>query len=103
MCTVDPTAPISPSDIMAVIRRIMEEGNICSSQHINQRMRARIFTMQDVLNVFEHGHAKIPAYWNSAYHNWEYDIEGADIEGDSLTIRVAIDRGQQVITLITGF
>jgi hypothetical protein len=39
--------------------------------------------------------------WNEIYHEWNYDIEGTNIEGERLTIRVAI--AEDTLTLITGF
>jgi Domain of unknown function (DUF4258) len=93
--------PLSPTDVIAAIQRIVEEGDVIPSIHIKQRMRARNFSMEDVFQVLETGRLWKPPQWNATYKNWEYDIEGRDIEGDPLTIRVAIDDDE--LTLITGF
>jgi hypothetical protein len=103
MSVDDPRQPLSPHVIMAVIQRLVEEGNITISRHMKVRMRQRHFEMADVFNVFEYGQVKRAPQWNPEYHNWEYDVEGIDIEGESLTIRVAIDPGQEMLTLVTGF
>lgn len=103
MGTAEPDAPLLPQAVIAVIQRIIDEGYIIQSRHMKQRMRTRDFEMSDVLNVLEHGQMKRPPQRSREHRNWEYDIEGTDIEGESLTIRVSIDDGQEMLTLITGF
>ncbi len=53
------------------------------------------------MQVLEHERVARHPEWNENHHEWNYDIEGADIEGDSLIIGVAIAEG--TLTLITGF
>jgi hypothetical protein len=64
-------------------------------------MRQRHFNIQDVLHVLEHGSITRPPEWNETYREWNYDIEGTDIGGEALTVRVAI--AEDTLTLITGF
>jgi len=64
-------------------------------------MRQCNFDIQDVMQVLEHERVARHPEWNENHHEWNYDIEGADIEGDSLIIGVAIAEG--TLTLITGF
>jgi hypothetical protein len=93
--------PISPNGVIAALHRILEEGRVIPTGHIRQRMRQRHFDIQDVLHVLEHGSIIRPPEWNETYREWNYDIEGTDIEGEALTIRVAI--AEDTLTLITGF
>jgi hypothetical protein len=95
--------PLSCHVVISVIRRTLKEGSITWSAHIQQRMRERGFTMRDALNVLELGQVKRPPRWSSNHQNWEYAVEGTDIDGDSLTMCVAIDYEQEILTVITGF
>jgi hypothetical protein len=93
--------PLPPNEVIAAVHRILEEGSIIPTGHIRQRMRQRHFDIQDVMHVLEHGSINRAPEWNETYHEWNYDVEGADIEGEPLTIRVAI--AEDTLTLITGF
>jgi hypothetical protein len=92
---------LSPNRVIAAIHRILEEGRVIPTGHIRQRMRQRHFDIQDVMHVLEHGSIHRPPEWNETHHEWNYNIEGTDIEGEALTIRVAIS--EDILTLITGF
>jgi hypothetical protein len=86
---------------VVAIHRILEEGNVIPTGHIRQRMRQRNFDIQDVMHVPEHGRVRRSPEWDASHHEWNYDVEGTDIEGEPLTIRVAI--AEDTLTLITGF
>lgn len=103
MSSDEPSQPLSSHVAMTAIHRILEEGSILTSVHVRQRMHERGFAMHDVLNVLEAGQVKRPPRWSSDHHNWEYTVEGTGIDGESLTIYLAIDCNQEIITLITGF
>jgi hypothetical protein len=51
--------------------------------------------------VLEHGSINRSPEWNGTHHECNDDIEGTAIEGEALTIRVAIS--EEILTLITGF
>jgi hypothetical protein len=86
---------------MAAILRILEEGRVIPTGHIKQRMRQRNFDIQDGMHVLEHGRVRRSPEWNESHREWNYDIEGTDIEGEPLTIRVPI--AEDTLTLVAGF
>jgi len=59
--------------------------------------------MSDVLNVFENGRISKPPEWNKEYEEYNYFVTGEDIEGEELTLRIAISEEEDMITLITPY
>lgn len=58
--------------------------------------------MNDALKVLcEAKSAK--AVWNDRRETWNYDIAGRAIDGEPLTVRVAISEEDNGIVLVTGF
>ncbi len=41
--------------------------------------------------------------WDDKHRNWKYRLVGQDIDGDELTLIVAIDSGLEDIRIITKF
>src|SRR6266508_2744340 len=83
MASEDKPPPLSPTDVTSAIRRILEEGRVIPTRHIRQGMRQCNFDIQEVMQVLEHERVTRHPEWNENHHEWNYDIEGADIEGDS--------------------
>jgi hypothetical protein len=63
-------------------------------------MPKRNFDMNDVIKVLDKPEAIKPS-WNTKAKTWNYDIKGEDIEGEPLTVRVAVEEDELV--LVTGF
>lgn len=80
---------------------IFERGNIVTTLHIKERMQARNFSMQDIMHVIEHGRLKQNFLWNEKCSQWNFDIKGLAIDGEPLTVRLAIEKNKLI--LITGF
>ena len=41
--------------------------------------------------------------WNERFGDWTYRVSGTDLDGDDLTVVVALDPEWARITIITGF
>ena len=41
--------------------------------------------------------------WDNRFRNWTYRVHGADLDGDELTVVIALDPAWARITIITGF
>jgi hypothetical protein len=65
-------------------------------------MRERNFDMNDALKVLVESRNVKPV-WNEKNRSWNYDLTGRDIEGEELTIRIAITEDQKGVILVTGF
>jgi len=67
-----------------------------------QRMKERSFDIQDALRVLENATNARPK-WNTKSSTWNYDLSGTDIDGEDLTIRIAITEDDNGVVLVTGF
>jgi hypothetical protein len=63
-------------------------------------MPKRNFDMNDVIGVLDKPTGVKPS-WNTKTETWNYDVKGHDLEGHSLTIRVAVEEDELI--LVTGF
>ena len=41
--------------------------------------------------------------WDERFGNWTYRVRGTDLDGDDLTVIIALDPAWTRITIITGF
>ena len=41
--------------------------------------------------------------WDSRFENWKYRVTGTDLDGQELTLIVALDLAWSRITVVTGF
>jgi hypothetical protein len=98
-----PSPPLSPDQVARIIRAALgPEGYVIPSRHLEIRTRQRDFTIQDALAVLERGTLAARATWNNQVGSWNYDVHGTDLEGDSLTVRIAVLDPLSVI-LVTAF
>lgn len=96
-------SPLSPTQVANIIREALgPRGYILPSRHFWQRADERDFTMQDAVDILEGGTIAPTPEWNDRTGTWNYDIHGTDIEGDALTVRVAVADPQTII-LVTAF
>ncbi len=65
-------------------------------------MRERNFDINDAIQVLENAKEARPK-WNTKSATWNYDLYGKDIEGQALTIRIAITEDINGVVLVTGF
>jgi hypothetical protein len=84
------------------IRQFIDEGCFCFSRHCSERMGERNVSSDDLLNVLLKGAIqKIELNANSGH--WVSDVVGHDIDGEGLTVKVAIDEVGQQLICITVF
>ena len=53
--------------------------------------------------MLQHEWALAGAEFDDAHHNWKYRVAGKDIEGDDLSLIIAVDPGENRITVISKF
>ena len=95
--------PLTPAQVAQIVRDTLESpGTISPSRHFRQRAQERDFTMQDAFFVLERGAVARTPEWNERTGTWNYDVRGTDIEGEPLTIRIAVV-GERAIVLVTGY
>ena len=100
----DRPPPLSPVDASKAIRHLLEGGTdaISFARHARERGRARRFNRRDIEHVLTNGTVG-DASWDDRFRNWTYRVRGADLDGDDLTVVIALDPVWARITIITGF
>jgi hypothetical protein len=66
-------------------------------------MEERHITVRDVLNAIDTGGILKPPEWNDETTRYNYFITGKDIEGEELTLKIAISDDEEMIFLITTY
>ncbi|HXU39305.1 MAG TPA: DUF4258 domain-containing protein [Blastocatellia bacterium] len=83
---------------------ILEHGRIAYTEHCaNVRMPQRNVTPLDVEFLFEDGTVTDNTKWSDDYQNWQYRIEGTDIEGEELKVVTIIIEEYLMARVITVF
>lgn len=96
--------PISKQEAKRVkeaIRKI-NDWYLTRTDHIEQKMSERNFTIRDVINVLLNGRLKKRREFDDKNKGWKYSIIGKDIDGVKLTIVFTIIEPEKLLILITG-
>ena len=94
--------PLKAEDVLKIVSVALARGRVYPSNHIRQRMKERNFDINDAIQVLENTKEARPK-WNTKLATWNYDLDGKDIEGEKLTIRIAITEDINGVILVTGF
>ena len=97
--TPPPDIPICMNRDQAktLIRRLANQGCVAFSRHCRDSMADRNVNSDDFLQVLMWG-AVLSVKKNSKTGHWKCEISGKDVDGDHLTLQIAIDEvGQRVI------
>ena len=76
--------PITPDIAKRKILLILHDGDISFSQHLLDDIRTgrHGVSHQDVLHVLQNGEILSLPEWDETYQNWNYKVEGTDLEED---------------------
>lgn len=85
-----------------LLRKIARNGWVRLTRHCRDRMAQRQVLMDDMLQVLLWGHLK-ELRENPDCDNWECLVEGSDLEGDPLTVKVAILEHDFAVLCITVY
>ena len=66
-------------------------------------MNERNVSLQDVIYLIENGKVTQKVEWNNDYQEYNYYINGTDIEGSELTVKLAISNKDEELSLLTVF
>lgn len=98
--TFDPSRSISDKEALDLICEIKLRGFVHLSNHAEERMLDRGFTMRDVLNILEYGTIASKEY-NENAKNWKYTIKGQDIDGEEgVAVTAIISSSTQVVITV---
>ena len=90
----DPTKELSDKEALKIITEIVEYGFIHYSDHVKEQMKKRGYEAQDVEYILTNGNITKKDF-SEEHQNWEYRIEGTDLDGDEgkiITAVIAINR-----------
>ena len=99
---MDRSAALAPTEAFEAIQRLLELGAISFARHAREQALKRNFNTRDVEHVLRTGHVGRPS-WDEQFRNWKYPVSGTDLDGEDLTVIVALDPVYARITIITGF
>ena len=85
-----------------IIRRLANQGCIAFSKHCRDSMNERSVTADDFLQVLMWGQV-LTIEKDSKTEHWKCEVNGTDIDGDNLTVHVAIDEVRQMVVCITVY
>lgn len=86
----------------AYIRRLANQGRVGFTEHCSNQMAGRTVTTDDFLQVLMWGDV-LSVEKDSKSGDWKCKIEGKDIDGDALSLVLAIDDYEGRIICITVF
>ena len=95
---------LTPAEAGEAIQRLLQPGlgAISFARHAHEQSRKRNFDRRDVEHVLSTGRVGKPS-WDERFGNWKYPVRGTDLDGENLTVIVALDPAWARITIITGF
>lgn len=91
-------------ELRSKVQRIVNYGTIREAKHSAIDRAYRDVSQDDILKMLE-GEWVLSAKpdWDEPHRNWEYLVAGNDIEGDPLSLKVAVNEEMQRIDIITKF
>lgn len=96
-------SPLTPAEARELIQQALRAGSgIGFVRHARERAREQSFNRRDVEHVLKTGRIGKPS-WDERFGDWKYPVNGTDLDGDELTVIVALDRAWVRVTVITGF
>jgi len=66
-------------------------------------MQKRNVLMSDVIHVLDNGRISKPPEWNQDHEEYNYFISEEDSEGMKLTLKIAISKEKDMVTLVTVY
>ena len=101
---MDPSA-LTPAEAREEIRRRLLRrglGALSFVRHVRERARERNVDERDVEHVLMNGSVGEPTR-DERHGNWRFRVTGTDVDGEDLTVIVALNPAWERLTIITGF
>ena len=98
----DPAEELTDKEALKIISDIVDYGNVRFTDHVEGQMKKRGYNAQDVQYILTSGHITQKNF-NDKRNNWEYRVEGTDLDGDVgklITAVIAINR-LYIITVLS--
>lgn len=85
------------------IRRILETGFFSFTAHQGERSRERRIPHDSIVHAIGSGRIVEGPEWNDEFENWKVRVDGQTVDGEDLSIILAVDLVAEELTLITAF
>lgn len=85
------------------IPRIVETGFYSFTDHLDGRSDERGIPDHEVLRVVGQGNIAEDPVWDEDYGNWKVKMTGSTVDGDSITVVLAVDLEDEFLDLITAY
>ena len=95
--------PLPDKLVLDIVKRCTTDGQLTWKPHFKKRMEQRHISIGDVLNAIDTGRISKSPEWNDEHAEYNYYITGRDIEGEELTIKIAISDNEEMTILITPY
>ncbi|HWR16978.1 MAG TPA: hypothetical protein VN577_19270 [Terriglobales bacterium] len=96
--------PLSAKEVREIVRDALEKGVYRETSHAKFDHAERMIGIQDVLYGLETDwRSCTPDEFNPVEWQWKYRIRTRDIDGENLTIIVAVDPRSRRFEVITRF
>ena len=98
------STPLDAIEAKRLIALILDQGYVEYSAHcLRDSMPDRHVTTLDVVHVLRSGHILRDPEWDEDHQEWKYRVEGADIDGDDLTVITVIIEPDLTLIVVTVF
>lgn len=94
--------PPKVADVLALVRKHLDDGTYLDTRHATERERQRRITLPEILKVLRRGyHESRKDEFKDLYDAWNYAIRGKTVDGRQLRVCVSFDAsGMLLITAI---
>jgi hypothetical protein len=95
---------LAEPELRVTISRIVHYGTVWQTRHAGHDRSYRNVSDDDIQHMLVGPWVleRMPE-WSDEHRNWKYRLRGADIEGDELTLIVAVNTEEEKLSVITKF
>jgi hypothetical protein len=91
-------------ELRVAITRIVHDGRVWQTRHAGQERDSRNVSDDDIQSMLLGPWVlERKPEWSEDHRNWKYRLRGTDIEGEELTLIVAIREEEQTLAVVTKF
>jgi hypothetical protein len=100
----DRPRPLSELELRMAVTQIVQHGTVWQTRHAGKDRDYRNISDDDIQYLLLGSWVlKRHPEWSEDHRNWKYRLLGRDIEGDELTLIVAVNTDEQTLAVITKF
>jgi hypothetical protein len=95
---------LAEPELRVAVTRIVHYGTVWQTRHAGQERDYRNVSDDDIQHMLLGPWVlERQPEWSEDHRNWKYRLRGTDIEGDELTLIVALNVEEQTLAVVTKF